>query len=986
MAQRRLRLRKPQSDGGFVLVLALLLLLLMSALSVALLYKVNTDQHVQRTDSGNNLAYYGAEAGMERMMADLSSLYAQQAAPNWCAITELATHPPSLADVGVNYSEYEITVPSPPSGCGFPLSRVQTISQGPNAGLMAQVVPLSLEVTSVRPSGEEVRMVRQVEVALVPVFQFGVFSQSDLSFFPGPAFDFTGRVHTNGNLFLASEASVTFHNFMRAAGDVVRDKMANGADVVANGYGGAINIPTSTAGCDGSKPACRALRVNPNEGSSTGGPTPANGGTGTPNSGWTSISTSTYKSIILSGSTGAKPLTMAFVQTGVNPIEIIRRPLAGESLISAVGESRLYNQAQIRVLFADDPAELSAGGAADGQNIRLANVQTNASAPDYSKGVAATVPSTMPSMPSGSGSPYMTYFAEASTAVQDPSAWTRSSTQRCLPSDWATVPSTPAPGTSAFTLLNYQALPINVIDPNAAVFTAPTVGYAPFIASGNPTSPPACFATATQATALVPLSPAPVTPPSPSTSWNLLDGYLRVEIRQGDGTFLPVTREWLELGFARGLTPPTAPGTNPVHPNAILLLQEPADRIGDGGALDTTGAAGICTGSGSSRKCGIAKPAEAQKDTHSNSAYYGDGADATSVTRNNWYPINMYEPREGELRENQRATTTCNVGGIVNIVEIDAGNLRRWLNGTIGTSGAQTEYLSQNGYILYFSDRRGMLPNSSGIKTGDYGFEDVINPASAAGTPNGVMDAAEDVNANGRLDTYGAADLGLSYGAANSGTPTRSVDCMNVARKNRVTGARHVVRLVDTSLGNVPTRPDNNAGGFTLASENPAYLLGDYNASGGFGGSHASSAVIADTVTLLSNNWKDMSSFQSPADINGRNAATTYYRVAIATGKNINFPKPTFAGAPKDFGTDGGVHNFLRYLEDWGGQTSNYVGSMVSLYYSMYGTGVYKCCGTVYSPPTRNYAFDTDFQDLSKMPPGTPRFRDVVSLGFQRVY
>jgi hypothetical protein len=210
-----------------------------------------------------------------------------------------------------------------------------------------------------------------------------------------------------------------------------------------------------------------------------------------------------------------------------------------------------------------------------------------------------------------------------------------------------------------------------------------------------------------------------------------------------------------------------------------------------------------------------------------------------------------------------------------------------------------------------------------------------------------------------------------------------------VARKNWVSGARHVVRLVNGSQGNVPTRSDNNGGGFTLASENPAYILGDYNASGAFGNPHASSAVIADTVTLLSNNYTDMETFNSPADDGGRNATTTYYRVAIATGKNINFPLPTWGGAPSvpaDFGTDGGVHNFLRFLENWGGQTANYLGSMVSLYYSMYGTGVYKCCGTVYSPPTRNYAFDTDFQDISKMPPGTPKFRDVVNLGFQQVF
>ncbi len=884
------KLRQPnanysRSERGVALIATLLLLMLMSAMAVALFYKVNTEQNLQRTDSGNTLAYYGAEAAMEKMTADISLLYAQQAAPNWCAITALQNQYPQSSDVGVTYAEYRITVPTPPSGCGNPPSSVRTISQGPNEGLMAQIVPLTLQVTADRPGGEEVRMIRQVEVAEIPVFQFGMFSESDLSYFPGPDFDFNGRVHTNGNLFLASDSSVTFHTKIRAAGDVVRDKMANGASTAAQGRNGTVYVPTTSAGCDPpSRPACRNLRLSPNEGSSVGGPTPPYGGTGSPNPGWTALSTSTYNGMILSGTTGAKKLSMAFVQAGVNPIEIIRRPLPGESINSAVGQSRLYNQAQIRVLLSDDPAELP-GGSSDGQNIRLANVQTNAAAPDYTNGVP---------VPGASN----TYFAEGTTAaVSTETGWSN------VPTTW---PSLKPAG-------------------------------APLVAANR---------------------------------WNLLDGYLRVEIRRSDGTYLPVTREWLELGFARGFRPPTNAAPNTVHPNAILIFQQQADRNGNGIQDPAVVKGGVVT-----------VPAELVTDGGTGSVVRGP------ATRNNWYPINMYDSREGELRESQGASTTCHVGGVLNVVEIDLKNLRRWLNGTIGTNGLQTEYLSQNGYILYFSDRRGMQPNGSGVKVGEYGYEDVINPASVSGTPNGSLDIGEDVNNSGNLDTYGAADLGLGFGPGKSGDPTKSVDCMNVARKNWVSGARHAVRLVNGSLGNVPTRPDNNAGGFTLASENPGYILGEYNAnSAGYGDPHASSAILADTVTLLSNNWSDIRSFSSPMDVNGRLATSTYYRVAIASGKNRNFPLPGFGGAPQDFGTDGGVHNFLRYLENWGSKDSYYRGSMASLFYSMYATGVFKCCGMVYSPPQRHYEFDLDFQDINKMPPGTPTFRDVVSLGFQRVF
>ena len=69
---------------------------------------------------------------------------------------------------------------------------------------------------------------------------------------------------------------------------------------------------------------------------------------------------------------------------------------------------------------------------------------------------------------------------------------------------------------------------------------------------------------------------AAVTPGT--AAWNLVDGYLRVEYLNNAGAWVAVTQEWLNLGFARGVTAPTAPGTNPVNPNAILLLQQPADR------------------------------------------------------------------------------------------------------------------------------------------------------------------------------------------------------------------------------------------------------------------------------------------------------------------------------------------------------------------------------------------------------------------------
>jgi hypothetical protein len=84
---------------------------------------------------------------------------------------------------------------------------------------------------------------------------------------------------------------------------------------------------------------------------------------------------------------------------------------------------------------------------------------------------------------------------------------------------------------------------------------------------------------------------------------------------------------------------------------------------------------------------------------------------------------------------------------------------------------------------------------------------------------------------------------------------------------------------------------------------------------------------------------------------------------------------------------DGGAHNLLRQLEDWSGNTLTYRGSIVSFYISRQATGIFKYeGGDIYvAPGTRNFTFDDDFLIPSKLPPGTPMFRDVNTLTFRQL-
>jgi hypothetical protein len=168
-------------------------------------------------------------------------------------------------------------------------------------------------------------------------------------------------------------------------------------------------------------------------------------------------------------------------------------------------------------------------------------------------------------------------------------------------------------------------------------------------------------------------------------------------------------------------------------------------------------------------------------------------------------------------------------------------------------------------------------------------------------------------------------------------------------------------------------------GGLTVASNNPVYIQGDYNTGGvgsevesnksspdftkpfkpGYDPTNSPSAVIADAVMILSNNWNDANSTQS---LNSRVATHTTVNAAILSGI-----VPTNHNNNGKY--SGGAENFPRFLENWSNVNFTYYGSMLQLFLSKQfdspwpGTG-----GNYYNPPKRRWYFDQGF--LTHPPPG----------------
>jgi hypothetical protein len=82
----------------------------------------------------------------------------------------------------------------------------------------------------------------------------------------------------------------------------------------------------------------------------------------------------------------------------------------------------------------------------------------------------------------------------------------------------------------------------------------------------------------------------------------------------------------------------------------------------------------------------------------------------------------------------------------------------------------------------------------------------------------------------------------------------------------------------------------------------------------------------------------------------------------------------------------GGLENFPRFLEDWGGIRFTYRGSLVSLFDSQYALRRRWSWTNYYSPPARDWQFDNRFQDPANLPPGTPTAGSVVQTAFRPVY
>lgn len=225
---RRFRLKLPfgMNNKGTTLPILLSYSLLFTLEAAGLALYAGTAARQSQIHESQLRSFYMAEAAVEKAVSDIRLFYANNGRP---------PTGPELDDgagngIAWNAAELGADFQYENGGGGAPITvayqggpLTQPVTSGNFAGLNATLQNIQVTAT-VRPLNTRnttpVTMTQSVQIQSIPVFQFGVFYESDLEILPGPDMTFTGPVHTNSNLYMGSHNTLTFDSNITTAGDV----------------------------------------------------------------------------------------------------------------------------------------------------------------------------------------------------------------------------------------------------------------------------------------------------------------------------------------------------------------------------------------------------------------------------------------------------------------------------------------------------------------------------------------------------------------------------------------------------------------------------------------------------------------------------------------------------------------------------------------------------------------------------------------------
>lgn len=925
-------------ETGSAIIIALLVMVLLLGFVALAISRTTNETIASSNDTAETKTYEAAQASLEVMTRNFDKIFEVKLTPT---ATDLTNVKDKLPDGFTDYTfDQKLTRTKD--------AQIVQMTGSVFQGLNALRDEWEVETTAKDSSGVQVALRRQFYNNLIPIFQFGIFYDDNLEFHPGPRFDFGGRVHSNDNLFLMAQTGLYFSSKVTARGEVITDKARNNFDYTK--WGDNVFIKNASGSF---------VKLKSDMGSvlTTGGGTPKFPDPDMPtlyeNPNWLNNEKLFQGNLQPHQQRLDLPLFTDALRQGkiINYIELIKRgknvgdlwnngtsvvPVTADKADSIVtARERYANKTGIRISLADSkgklPGCLTSGGAVttDPCGVRLDGKKDG----------------TNDAVPAGEARGYEPKPLENNVTFRA----TRINGERFYQKD----------------ATRGMWIKIETVEYDSATVAVVTKDITEDILALGVTEP------------------------------------LPIDIFQKIDDSRSIVKLQRYAFGTTALASADTPFFTSSGSNFVLAANYDGIRYQ---AFDN----GTCT------VLSVGHPSY-NCFTYGGTAYsgqqYGDHRDHWKIpngfgsVRIVPFPINMFDTREGlyfegtafNPKSGSNYGSNVPLAGVMSMVDIDVANLRQFLAGNYDTvMPLNTPFFTANsrrltaadipqssGWVLYVSDRRGDADFD-----GEYDMEDVY------GNNDGIKQRGEDINGNGSLDTDYFKEA-VKYTGAGSNVPPDQAAMLEHPFYRRG------VRLIrgQTLPGIYDKDNAANTRGFTVASENGVYVKGNYNATGinSVGTPtpstdylpqdttlHIPASVAADAITILSNSWDDSNSFRYPFDLNSRTAAETYVRFAMLAGDTMSSKNDTPNQGGGDPRLGGGVHNFKRFLEKWSTRL-NYSGSLINLYNSHNNNGSFKCCDTVYSPPTRNWVFDSSFLDAERLPPGTPYFQTLQITGFQRL-
>jgi len=198
--QRRKRTRF-HSESGFTMATVLIMTGMLTALGAGLHTTLLQDTRLRGAVQAANHGFYAAEAGVNHGMGRYKDIFLSFSVPGGDDFSS------TTFELGSRDVVYELSpVAGNPQTVTMPAGR-------PFAGVRSTEYRYTAASTSHGPEGNpEATVGTEFIIDYIPLFQFLAFYQGDLEILPGPVMNLHGPVHTNGDLYLNANDTMTIED------------------------------------------------------------------------------------------------------------------------------------------------------------------------------------------------------------------------------------------------------------------------------------------------------------------------------------------------------------------------------------------------------------------------------------------------------------------------------------------------------------------------------------------------------------------------------------------------------------------------------------------------------------------------------------------------------------------------------------------------------------------------------------------------------